>query len=494
MPSIFISYRRNDSGGHTGRLYDRLRSWFEEDDLFIDVNSIDCGDDFPQEIYQAITSVKAIIVVIGPDWIETINRRADNQATDFVRQEISIALKRKLKNEVEIFPVLVGQTVVPQFSELHDELKVEIGKLFDYQAIEFPADIKIWDLQFDRLRKSLTSVEGVPKSAAQIAHGEGFLKFESSGMQATISSMQLNVQAIRKEFASFSSALLNWPQETAGQWINRPELDQLYGLTTRNQMAVTVLLGKPGVGKSAILARLGTKLIEESVLVLAIKADELPRGISTLDDLDNWVASGGPVKDQLVHLASEHRVVVLIDQLDALSELMDQHTDRLSLIVRLVNSIGHIPNIHVLLTCREFEFRYDVRFNSLNAEQILLGRPSWDVVEPLLEDHGFNTSGWSEDVRSVLRTPQHLAMFLQYLSDEKDEPIYTSYQGLLARIIEKRIENVHGVQTVRVAEQIAATMATEEELWVSRRRFEENCNEELQRLDESGFLIHSKIG
>ena len=66
------------------------------------------GDDFPHEIDQAITSVKAVIVVIGPDWIETINERVDTQTTDFVRQEISIALDRKLANEVKIFPVLVG--------------------------------------------------------------------------------------------------------------------------------------------------------------------------------------------------------------------------------------------------------------------------------------------------------------------------------------------------------------------------------------------------
>lgn len=492
MPSIFISYRRNDSGGHAGRLYDRLRNWFEENELFIDVGSIDYGDDFPREIYQAITSVNAVIVVIGPDWIETINERIDTQTKDFVRQEISIALKRKLKNEVKIFPVLVGQTAMPQRSDLHEELKVEIGKLFDYQAIEFPKDIHSWDSKFDRLRKSLASVEGVPPSSAQISQGEGFLTFKSSVMEPTMSSIELNLQAIKNNFRLISSPLLNWPQEIDGEWIDRTELDQLYGLTTQEKKYVTVVLGEPGVGKTAIFARLGSRLFGEGVLVLAIKADELPRSTSTLNDLDDWVNCGAPVIDVLVRLATEHRVVVLIDQLDALSELMDQHTNRLGLIVRFVNSIKDIPSIHVLLTCREFEFRHDVRFNSLNADEVSLVRPSWDAVELLLKERGFDTAGWSEEVRCVLSTPQHLAMFLHYLSDEKDEPIYTSYQGLLARIIEKRIQNVHGVRTVRVAEQIAATMATEEELWISRGRFEPKFSKELQRLEESGLLIHSE--
>ena len=54
-----------------------------------------------------------------------------------------------------------------------------------------------------------------------------------------------------------STALPNWPQESGGYWTERPELDQLHDLTTREESAVTVLLGKPGEGKSAILARLG---------------------------------------------------------------------------------------------------------------------------------------------------------------------------------------------------------------------------------------------
>ena len=292
---------------------------------------------------------------------------------------------------------------MPQRSDLHEELKVDIGKLFDYQVIKFPEDIHSWDSQFDRLRKSLASVEGVPPSSAQISQDGGFLTFESSVIEPTMSSIQLNLQTIQNEFRSISSALLNWPQEIDGEWIDRPELNQLYELTTQEKKYVTVVLGEPGVGKTAIFARLGSRLVGEGVLVLAIKADELPSSTSTLNDLDNWVNCGAPVKDVLVRMASEHRVVVLIDQLDALSELMDQHTNRLGLIVRFVNSIRDIPNIHVLLTCRDFEFRHDVRFNSLNADEVSLFRPSWDAVESLLKKRGFDTSGWSEEVRCVVK-------------------------------------------------------------------------------------------
>ncbi len=491
-PSIFLSYRRDDAGGHAGRLFDRLRCWFEADELFFDVSSIDCGDNFPHEIQQAIESVKAVIAVIGPDWVETLNDRADRQSLDYVRQEISVALKRKLKNEVRIFPVLVSQTEMPRLGDLHDSLKGEIGNLLDCQALHFPDDSHMWDLQFNRLKERLASVQGVPQPSAQIEYRDGHLASQSHGVMPVKNSSQLNVQAIRQEFRSVSSALLNWPQEIGSQWLERPELDSLHALTTQKKTPVTVLLGEPGAGKSAILARLGSRLIAEDALVLAIKADELPRSVSMPRDLDDWIDCGAPIKDVLIRLAAEGRVVVLIDQLDALSELMDQRTGRLSIIARLVNAIRNVPNLHVILACREFEFRHDARFNSLNAEQIKLNLPSWDVVKSLLEDHGFAPTSWSEEVQSVLSTPQNLAMFLQYLGDKKDVLPYNSYQSLLSQIIETRIKNVHGAQTVQFAEQIAVAMAVDEVLWVGCDKFQASCGEELQKLVQSGILIRSE--
>ena len=38
MPKIFISYRRDDSAGHAGRLYDRLEGHFGQGQVFMDVD------------------------------------------------------------------------------------------------------------------------------------------------------------------------------------------------------------------------------------------------------------------------------------------------------------------------------------------------------------------------------------------------------------------------------------------------------------------------
>ena len=494
MNSIFISYRRGDSVGHTIRLFDRLRCWFPRDELFLDLDSIGWGDDFPEAIEQAVRQASVVLAVIGQNWQEEINERVDAPGTDFVRRELSIALERKASGDVEIFPILVGDTQMPPVSALRPELRPEIGKLFEYQAYTFPLDIRLWDTQFERLRECLCSVEGIPNPRAQNSGPEGrdFLSFDH--IDQSNRALTLNVKAVRQAFGAVSHTLLNWPQNTEGQWIKRPELNQLHELTNRGDSTVTTLLGGPGEGKSAILARLGVLLSKEDTVLLAIKADRIPRDTSTLRDLESWIGSEVPATQALRQLANDHRVIVLIDQLDALSDLMDQHSERLGALIALIDSVRGIRNLHVIVSCREFEFRNDVRFSTLDAEEVSLQSLTWEQVKPLLSAREFETSGWSEDVRNVLRTPQHLAMFLAYLPKDVSAPSFTNYQGLLALVLETRVERVHGSQSVKAAETIATTMAAEEELWLGRGRFELEIGAELQCLEESGLLIRSENG
>ncbi|MBK7564797.1 MAG: toll/interleukin-1 receptor domain-containing protein, partial [Propionivibrio sp.] len=73
---IFISYRRADAGGHAGRVFDRLCHWFDAEVLFYDLDGIDVGDTFPESIKAAIDKAAVLLVLIGPDWLTEINRRA----------------------------------------------------------------------------------------------------------------------------------------------------------------------------------------------------------------------------------------------------------------------------------------------------------------------------------------------------------------------------------------------------------------------------------
>ena len=123
MRPIFISYRRDDAGGHAGRIFDRLRGRFGDQYVFFDQDDIEPGDHFPDRIEAAIRSAPVVLVVIGPDWLASLNERATSGKIDFVQREVSIAVERKRNqnDRVEIIPLLVGGAAMPERAHLHGD-------------------------------------------------------------------------------------------------------------------------------------------------------------------------------------------------------------------------------------------------------------------------------------------------------------------------------------------------------------------------------------
>lgn len=113
MPSIFISYRREDTSGEAGHLAADLRARFGRSHVFIDTDAIDPGADFEARIDQALSTCDVAFVLIGKEWLEATlgdgTRRLDH-ADDFVRREVAAALSRA---DVGVVPVLVEGAEMP---------------------------------------------------------------------------------------------------------------------------------------------------------------------------------------------------------------------------------------------------------------------------------------------------------------------------------------------------------------------------------------------
>lgn len=122
MGSIFISYRRNDSQGEAGRLFDDLVKHFGEQTVFMDVAGIEAGRDFRKAIEESVAKCGVLLVVMGLEWLNTQDengaRRLDDPA-DFVRIETSSALKR----DIPVIPVLVRGAGMPRAEQLPEDLK-----------------------------------------------------------------------------------------------------------------------------------------------------------------------------------------------------------------------------------------------------------------------------------------------------------------------------------------------------------------------------------
>ena len=122
MSAIFVSYRRNDSQGEAGRLFDDLVGHFGEQKVFMDVAGIDAGRDFRKAIEESVAKCGVLLVIMGPGWVTAKNeagvRRLDDPG-DFVRAEVASALSR----DIPVIPVLVHGAVMPRAEDLPDDLK-----------------------------------------------------------------------------------------------------------------------------------------------------------------------------------------------------------------------------------------------------------------------------------------------------------------------------------------------------------------------------------
>jgi TIR domain len=118
---VFISYRRQESSGLAGRLYDRLAARFGDDQVFMDVDTIALGVDFAEVIAQAVSTCQVLVAVIGPRWLtatDTDGRRRLDDPDDLVRLEIGAALER----DIRVIPILVEGAVIPRRQQLPEAL------------------------------------------------------------------------------------------------------------------------------------------------------------------------------------------------------------------------------------------------------------------------------------------------------------------------------------------------------------------------------------
>src|SRR5215469_10587917 len=128
---IFMSYRRDETAGYAGWLFDRLASHFGRDQVFKDIDSIEPGDDFADVINTAVGSCQVLLALIGDRWLTITDQNGRprlDDPDDFVRLEIEAALVRN----VRVIPILVDGARMPQA----DELPASLAKLVRRQGLE----------------------------------------------------------------------------------------------------------------------------------------------------------------------------------------------------------------------------------------------------------------------------------------------------------------------------------------------------------------------
>jgi hypothetical protein len=294
--------------------------------------------------------------------------------------------------------------------------------------------------------------------------------------------------SLKEEFLKASKGLLDW-KRTIGdnKQIKRPELAKLINRIETETASTTIVLGSPGCGKSALMATLGHWAVDENHVLLAIKADYLSNTVNTLEDLQQDIHLSWSIHDAIRAIASTNKVVLLIDQLDAVAEMLDRQPGRLNVLLSLIQSLASTKNVHIVATCREFEFRHGSQFARVESfERMDLHLPVWEEIAPFLEKEQHNPNTMGEPLQELLRNPLHLRIFLEIA---KPGDVFESLPRLLDQLWKLRIlEQPQPKESIAFLTKLANRMTDDEVLWVPSAIADEDP-EICGALQQTGILM-----
>jgi TIR domain len=150
-PKIVLSYRRADTSGVAGRLFDRIRERFGAPNVFMDIDSIPFGTNFRTHIRNTLTECKIVVALMGKDWVG--KRLFPFQARIFnANDPIRLEMHTALTMNVPILPVLVDGAKVESM-----RLPKELGELRELNAAPLSSG-QDFDHHADRLLKAIENI------------------------------------------------------------------------------------------------------------------------------------------------------------------------------------------------------------------------------------------------------------------------------------------------------------------------------------------------
>ena len=188
------------------------------------------------------------------------------------------------------------------------------------------------------------------------------------------------------------------------------------------ESCVKLLVGNAGMGKSVIIKKVIQRLNADGIRCFAIKADKLqtPIGYSSNEHLEL-------LRNTFSSLIQEKRAVLIIDQIDALSQYINSDRSKLeniTALIKLFSDGDKSGNVRIIVSCRSFDLDFDPKLSLLGREpKIKLGLLAKEDVEKVLDRLKVGLYKELDDkTKTVLQTPQHLNLFCRvYAKNEKKE-------------------------------------------------------------------------
>lgn len=285
--------------------------------------------------------------------------------------------------------------------------------------------------------------------------------------------------------------------------IARPEVEMVFEWISRNAdptdpQRVGVLYGKAGIGKSVVMHDLLEKLQGvENWQVLGLKSDQIE--FTNTDDLSKQLHLAKRLEDVIQSLAVSHeRVVLLVDQIDALSLSLSSNRAPLRSLLKLIQKVQKINNVRVVISCRPYDLEYDPTLELLRIKNKWeLKEFAPDTVTSVLKTYGYDKTVGNDVIR-FLGNPLHLHLFLKVFKTAQlrfpltEEDLYD--QLWKKYLIEETEEKIDRKRVIDLLDVIVNRMYEKQELTIRRMAVETEFSKELNYLLHSEILIQTQNG
>ena len=271
---------------------------------------------------------------------------------------------------------------------------------------------------------------------------------------AQLTKEKKSTEEVMTESRSAFQRINTYFHDLKDSFVERKEIDILCKWVNEElqekESCVKLLVGNAGMGKSVVIKKVIQRLNADSIRCFAIKADKLqtPVGYSSNEHLEL-------LRNTFSSLIQEKRAVLIIDQIDALSQYINSDRNKLeniTALIKLFSDDKNMRNVRIIVSCRSFDLDFDPKLSLLGREpQIKLGLLSKEDVEKVLDR--LKAGLYNElDAKtlSVLQTPQHLNLFCRvYVKNKRKD--YNSITELYDELWQQTI----GLAEVKINKEVA---------------------------------------
>lgn len=174
---LFISYRKTDNPDFVMRIREALMHRYSRDNVFIDFDNVPPFVKFQDVIKERVETCDTMIVIIGPEWLDSFTSREHSGDTDWVRFELGLGLARK---DLVIAPICIKGAEMPNRKALPDELRA----ICDINASYLESGRTFYD-EFERIVKGIENL--VARNRGEVPRSPDKKKIEAASRKKPIS-------------------------------------------------------------------------------------------------------------------------------------------------------------------------------------------------------------------------------------------------------------------------------------------------------------------